>query len=228
MNMGHRNLRFILVTALLSANFLVPPNAESNQLENCRNHAAVQSKPEAQKTIVDFLVEIPPELLGWNHAENGKAWSREDRLKRIKICDEANGYLEIDPSNDFDADYLPVLALFKRKDKSPLIGFAFQNDHLLFLAKDTAGWKDVTEKVMPRVSDVFINKKITEKLKAAHGPKTGQTQFTTKAEQSALLLELPRKGTNIRALCNVEGLGLYKKELFKLKFKNDRFEIDEK
>jgi hypothetical protein len=200
---------------LLVLVFLLSSVAFGSDLASCRNHKAPHSPP----TIVDYLAEMPADLLGWGHATEAKLWTEQERRQRITVCDEENGYLEFS-STDLDGDWKPVLALFKLKDGSPLIAQAFQNKNLGFYKKVGGSWKDVTKEVMPPISDSFVSKKISEKLGVAPG-----VEYTDNASESALVLELPRKGTTVRALCGLFDLKIYNQELFTLKFNDGKFVI---
>lgn len=181
---------------------------------------------EKDKTVVDYLLEVPADLLKWYSTASGKPFTVEERFSRIRICDEKNGYLEIDNS-DLDGDWIPVVAYFRRSGRPPLLGFGFQNSHLTFLEKRETGWVDVSTQMMPpQINDDFINNAI--RRKSATARKLGPThRFTDNASDPAVIYELPRKGRFIRAVSGNGGKDVLGRELFKLGLSRDgaHFEI---
>jgi hypothetical protein len=139
-------------------------------LSAARQPAPAQSSPP--KNIRDYFLLLPDKYAGISRAERQNFLRRADPL-----IDIANGYM----SYQEYAESTTTIALFKRPDKSYLVGISFSGSvlnkktediedisTLSLLRYDNGRWTDVTSDVLP----VAVRKE--------------------------LLYELPREGTTIK------------------------------
>jgi hypothetical protein len=118
---------------------------------NGYQEAAAQANPP--KNVTDFFLLLPDKYVGLKKAERKTFLSNAD-----PVIDIANGYMSFQES----AESNTVIALFKRPDKSYIVGVSFSGDalnkktgelqevsELAFLRYDKGNWLDVTKEVLP-------------------------------------------------------------------------------
>lgn len=175
--------------------------------------------------LKELFLDIPPEHLTIVRSKDGRAFTREERAKLIKVVDQKNGYLEAAGNNDTDIFGGGHLALFKKTDGEWLIGWKFDNngdgtEHIQFFTKKGSQWADVTKDVLPSLTNDMVNQRFLEKSKSKD-----KTKKLTDCASGTYSWKLPRYGTNLEV--NVEsdcwsGKGLI---LWKLKFNGKIFEL---
>jgi len=118
------------------------------------------------------------------------------------------------------------LALFNMKDGSHLLGIQEMGGsvaQIRFLRRTPAGqWTDATTEVWPTISRDFILGRFLKTF-----PKAGkslQNKVNTRGG-STVYYELPRNGTTIIAKSWIDETEFYGKELFKIRFTRERFEV---
>ena len=175
------------------------------------------------RTVTDYYLDAPVRLLGMIDDTTGKDLAQGTRSSLIKLRDDHNGYLQVE-GNALISKF--NLALFNMKDGSHLLGIQEMGGsvaHIRFLRRTPAGqWNDATTEVWPTISQEFI---LGRFLKAF--PKAGkslQSKVNTRGG-STVYYELPRNGTTIIAKSWIDETEFYGKELFKIRFNRERFEV---
>jgi hypothetical protein len=112
-----------------------------------------------KKSLYDYYLTLPAEALRLFLA-SGKPFDAESRKTIVKVRDDQNGYLELDAKQLDGAESNPVLALFVRKGKAPLVAVATALGDSTFLncmAEADGQWTDVTAEVLPKIDDAFLD-----------------------------------------------------------------------
>ena len=175
------------------------------------------------RNVTDYFLDAPSQLLGMIDDTTGKDLAQGARSSLIKLRDDHNGYLQVE-GNALISKF--NLALFNMKDGSHLLGIQEMGGsvaQIRFLRRTPAGqWNDATREVWPTISQEFI---IDRFLKIF--PKAGKSivnKVNTRGG-STVYYELPRNGTTIIAKSWIDETEFYGKELFKIRFNRERFEV---
>jgi len=175
------------------------------------------------KSVTDYYLDAPVQLLGMIDDTAGKFVAHEARAGLIKLQDDHNGYLQVE-GNVLINKY--ALALFIMKDGSRLLGiqsFGGSVTQVRFLRRTEAGeWSDATEEVWPKISQEFL---ISRFRKAFPNYADSIEKKLSNHGQTTVSYELPRSGTTIIAKSGLDEPEFFGKELFKIRFTRERFEI---
>jgi len=185
--------------------------------------SAASFAAEAKKSLYDYYLEIPSDLLSLRAPSDGHVLSTEEKKKQVAVRDDKNGYLELKMDGIEAAESNPVLALFLRKGKSPLVAMTAEfgdSSSLRFFTAEKNVWVDVSEQVKPKIDDAVLEA-ATRKL----APKAPKDKKFTDWAGAIVKYKLPRKGTTIEAISTYEDPALAGKKLFDLKYDGDKFAI---
>jgi len=180
--------------------------------------------PAKTYNIKDYLSEIPDNFLTIYDAKTGNAIIRNNLLNYAKEIDVKNGYIHI--SSEILNEELTIV-LFRKKDKSPLLGLSRKSalaQNIIFIEKSNKTWIDVTNKVLPTITNEFILEKYNKKRKKGE---VFTSNDLTKTSHLAVLYKLPQKGTTILGIAGIQDARISDTILFELKFENDKFLIVE-
>ncbi|MFZ4713849.1 MAG: hypothetical protein ACOYL6_09070 [Bacteriovoracaceae bacterium] len=177
----------------------------------------------ATSNIVDLYLDLPNDFLQLTHDSNGKAYTKQERLKAIKVKDIKNGYLHLkDP--DSISEY--TLAIFRLKNGNQLLALVSSGEsveHFQILQKLKKSWKDVSDTFLPKTPDSFILSQYQRLFPSDKRFKNGD--YIQGYAQSVVRYRLPQKGTTIEARTGIDEVGVYDKTLFHLDFDREKFVI---
>lgn len=186
---------FVIAAFLLAVNFIAP---------------TANAQTRTPKTVVDFYLLLPAKYI----TPLAKVKKR-DAL--IETRDVANGYLKL-ANNGVAADWegWAEIALFKKADNNYVVGVVngecatICTSGVEFLEYQNGKWREVTARVMPKISNKMIVDAYRKQL-----PEETDPPYTS--------YELPQQGTVMRLNANVGGDGDVL--LYELKWNGAKFEI---
>ncbi len=147
----------------------------------------------APQTVLDYYDLLTSEEMP---SLEGGAKSRRARLKRQDV---ANGFLSVE-KDEGEAQ----VALFRKKDRTAVIGVAEMScapvceGFVKFLQWRDGKWQDVTDALLPKVTDEEI-------LAAYNRAKTTGDEAHTLQDPPHVYWDLPRKGTTVQMLSGDTG-----------------------
>ena len=161
-----------------------------------------------KRSLYDYFLEVPPELVGLATKE-GKPLDLAEKRKLVKLRDDRNGYVLLDRNGIDGAESDVELALYLRKEKPPLVGMAFEfgdRTFLKFFTQVDGAWRDVSTEVLTTIDDEFLDR-VTRKLH----PKFPTDRKFSDMAGAIVRYRLPRKGTKIVASSLFEDQKVYGK-----------------
>jgi hypothetical protein len=174
-------------------------------------------------SIVDIYLDLPSDYLQLTHDSNGKPYTKNERLKAIKVKDIKNGYLHIkDP--DSIGEY--TLAVFRLKQGGSIVALVTSGESVetfKILQKDKDVWKDASATYLPTMSDTFLLSSYEKSFPTDKRFKN--LDYLKGYAQSVVRYKLPQKGTTIEAYAGIDEAGIYGKPLFFLDFDRTKFLI---
>ena len=177
----------------------------------------------SKNSIVDIYLDLPNGYIELTHDSSGKPYTKDEKLKAIKVKDINNGFLHIkDP--DSIGEY--TLALFRLKQGGYIVALVTSGESVetfKILQKDKDGWKDVSAIYLPSMNDTFLLSSYEKTFPTDKRFKS--LEFIKGYAQSVVRYKLPQKGTTIEAYAGIDEAGMYGKRLFFLDFNRTQFII---
>ena len=174
--------------------------------------------------VIDIYTSIPREHLDIVTSATRKPLTKEEKLKLIKVEDQANAYLELG-GGDTDSFGGGQIALFKKKAGGFLVGlrtqFGDSTTQIKMLTTEGGVWKDVTKAVLPTITDAMAD----ERFKAKVPSSTKQQGKLSDGASGTYGYVLPRKGTTIKVVVMSDSYKGKPLVLWRLGFDGERFKI---
>jgi hypothetical protein len=186
----------------------------------CLLSSLALAAPEKKRSLYDYYLELPPELMGLATTE-GKPLDVDVKKRLVKRRDDRNGYLLLEKKSIEAAERDVELALYLRKKSSPLVAMTTElgdRSALRFFTQVDGAWREVTEEVLPKIDDEFLDRMTRKKY-----PKFPKDRKFSDAAHAIVRYQLPRKGTRIVATSLYEDRKVYGKKIFELHWDGERF-----